>query len=87
MVAVAVWVLLRPSRVQAMVATLRFWNAATADTQQGTKQRFARVRLSWLVLLLGALGLFLDWKRRHTVSLTAKGDDLPSGSVSRGEAR
>ena len=53
--AVAVWVLLRPSRVQATVATFRFWNAAAADTQQGMKQRFARVRLSWLVLLLGAL--------------------------------
>ena len=55
MVAVAVWVLLKPSRVQATVATLRFWNAAAAETQQGMKQRFARVRLSWLVLLLGAL--------------------------------
>ena len=55
MVAVAVWVLIKPSRVQATVATYHFWNAAAAETQQGMKQRFTRVRLSWLVLLLGAL--------------------------------
>jgi hypothetical protein len=81
-VAVAILSLLRPGRAEVIVPTLQWWLAALEASGGAARRRTARLRLAWVLLLIGAVAGALALARpagvRHASARWVRLELLPA---------